>query len=144
MSEVIFLDSVPGMDALKNFSSGTSRVYVASSLPALKSFEDLNRKTPGALCVWIHSKSQREEIRAEAERLGAQFIFPYGKMKASEIAAAGSFLGPSHFEVPDSRIEDSNLLTPAVEVLQKASILAPEVSVIIPSFDNDERMSKAL
>lgn len=141
MSRVILLDDIPQARNLEALKTTEKTVYVASSRAGLAAYRESSKTNPGALCVWAETP---ETVGLFRDEPGAQFLFPYGSLAPSSIAALGSFQGPVDIDLPDARIEDPRLLTPHLEVLQSATRPTPDFSVIIPAFDDEERAKKCL
>jgi glycosyltransferase involved in cell wall biosynthesis len=140
IADLRFLDSILEAAQIRRFWFGEESAEFASTAKGLQSA----RGESASLCFWAAKKTATRDVLKRAQQMDAQFLFPYGELKPSQIAKLGSFRGPEVLELPDPRIRDISLLSPRVEVLQAASLGGPAVSVIIPTFDNRERALRCL
>ncbi|HRO67543.1 MAG TPA: glycosyltransferase [Pseudobdellovibrionaceae bacterium] len=119
-------------------------LYLASSEAGIEAYRRQSGARPGELHLWIESEEALRRLAARGRELRARFVFPFGRLRPSEIAAHGSFDGPEEFEIRDEFLTDLSLLDPGIELLQKASTPSPSFSVVMPFFEDEERTAKAL
>lgn len=129
---------------MKSYRVTDKPLYFVNSLEDLRRYETHRETLPSNLCVWIKNQNDLNNLAEPAKKLNAQFLFSYNGLRPSEIVKMGDFRGPEDLELPDPRIRDESLFLIHPQVLQQSKVESPQVSVIIPVFDNQRRALKAL
>lgn len=140
---LIFLDPFPHSNAFPHFRRSNTALALAKTKKGIQEFKEKYAHTGQDLGLWVENVAQLEMFLKESEGLLPQWFFAFSGMKPSEIQSFGDFQGPTSMDLPDPRIQDFSILEPSVQVTCSSSMPA-DFSVIIPTFENNERLVKCL